>query len=30
LHQQRPLDLAASDDDAVIDAARADRFIAHA
>jgi len=30
LHQQRPLDLAARDDDAVIHAARADRFIAHA
>jgi hypothetical protein len=30
LNQQRPLDLAASDDAAVIDAARADRFIAHA
>lgn len=30
LHQQRPLDLAARNDDAVIHAARADRFIAHA
>lgn len=30
LQQQRPLDLAARDDDAVIHAARADRFIAHA
>jgi hypothetical protein len=30
LNQQRPLELAASDDATVIDAARADRFIAHA
>jgi hypothetical protein len=28
LHEQRPLDLAARDDAAVIDAARADRFVA--